>query len=1113
MRAFLSNFLLATFIVVFAVPQTLLAQSYNWTPPTGAAFQNNTPSPINVSGFEQTKSGALNLGPGTPNNTSGNVLSVNGQVILSPTQNEFDGAQPSNQILASFLSKTAFFGKDTFWVGHPLGTGGSPSIVLSGQLKYTPRDANGNPIAGQQPADGRVLTSMADGTLGFTDGGLPPGSEDGDILIWNSNCQCWETGPVTTGTTLPDGVNQGDILVWNGTTWVIGQDQTGGPGSLPAGAQGQTMWYDNNAWRATDQIKHDSYTPSIPVGSPAVTRTYINNEVVKIPGSREVEIGTDNGISVTRLKSKNVVVTGSGYISLGSGAPNSFTTLASPTVTFNNGGGNQDVNFGNINGNVNNNHITTFFSNAVKFKGPAGDPLALAPGAGRIPYSADEDGTFKWNRSFTYLNIPSIIIPGFPNITVPAYSRLKLANNSPTEVSTFQNEGMTLLQDNLYADGKVYARDDVRVEDTGDLYLDEVDAPSILPSANVGLIPLCWNLNTKKVMRCPGSGGNGGSTPPGGAANTPNSLVTQTFYEDTTLNFDDIEETTPVTITYCGAGGGGGGGGAGDINPDVDQVGSDARGKGGGGGAGGRKGVCLDQTVNVDPGDELFLDVGDGGQGGKGSVRQVSRVERVGSISATDGPGVWDVFNPAFYGFANWPGIDINGNINIIYEINGIEVHGGFQAGNVSSLYDLGTLDNNVVSSIGGAGGATLIKKNGVQVGASASGGLGGDRGGNAGLLPGAGGVADVWWRGGQMGRDVNGNFTDFDGVSQVGSGSYGGAAGSGERHNPTEENPHTPSASGHGYGGYSGPTTASGNWRYDPWFSGRWGVPGVTGLASNGGGGGGGSSGYPSVDTTTSYATVPSLRGGKGGNGGPGYVTVTYSTPGATGGFGPDTSWVKNTAGTHTFDLSTLPSQTTSLTIEVWGSGGGGGPVTNISSPVNLVGGGGASGTYKTINWPIPAQCIGNPSLCGSLTAIVAPGGNLGISGGNLTHATDGSQTKVQRNTGVVIITGNGGKHGIVANPSAVPVYEYQNGPPIANSPMGVGGVGGGVSGVGSNNPNDNINGNPGQSGSNGGFGGSAIINGFGRGGNGAKVQNIGGIPSASPATAGQDGGVRISW
>ncbi len=1100
MRAFLSNFLLATFIVVFAVPQTLLAQSYNWTPPTGAAFQNNTPSPINVSQFEQTKTGDLNLsqslnvGPGTPNSTNGNVLSVNGQVIFSPTQNIFDGIQPNNQILASFLPKTAFFGSSTFMVGTITGLGGSPSILLSGKLKYTPRNPDGSLVTGQQPAVGRVLTvTDASGGLGYTDGGLPPGSTDGDILIWDETCNCWITGP--NDGDLPDGTNQYDILVWDTTTnsWIIGIDQTGdGTTQLPAGAQGQTMWYDNNAWRATDQIKHTTNnTPGFQGQTTSITNDYIN-----LKGSNTIEVGMNTG-GRTLLRSPITAINADQSLSLG--VPNSGqTNINSPSLQFSNmttsaaAGGQEvdflskrvsffspEINFLNSNSSnplfgpsqtvnlqssnvnfknpVNGPQAVKFESSDIKFKGPTNNPLALEPGAGRIPYSVDANGTFKWNRNFIYTENPAAAAFGWPTAS------LELRNNAPGEISSFSNAGITYLADLAYLDGKTVANDDVRITDQGDLYLDEVDFASILPSASSYLVHLCWNTNTKKVMRCPSENV---IDPVDGTSPGLMGEVTETFYTTRNLTFDDITVPTDVSFDFCGGGGGGGGGGAGThsvvgTNNSDDQ--SYQNGGGGGGGGGGGKGRCTQSVHTFNPGDVLTMEMGAGGLGGAKGFRRMT----------------------------------IQGS-------------------------DLVQVDSDFARP-GGWGGNTVLKRNGAVIDTIGGGGpgLGGTNAGGPSVGFGGGGGSldepDPWWNIGSNGNSNQAGICVSCG-GQGGTGERWQTATSGDVYTAVEY----PVQSGRGTPGFSGPTYGNGQlqndiFAADPWR--RWGGPGANGYFANGGGGGGGSFGFPGSNGWILF------NGGNGGNGGGGYVTVSYSTPNPNNNSGGTNSWVQSTAGTYTFDLSTLPVQTTSINLELWGGGAGGGPfITSASNNVNSVGGGGGGGAYRALTYQLPPECLPTNSIgcvgsAANLTVTVGAGGALGVSSStgnssNLALPGSGTETKITRYGSAISAINNtsvarayGGNGGGLANPAN---YPYQIAPSVINDPTGAGGAGGLAT---NNNGSGGINGNNGQGGENGGFGGTAVSGGFGRGGNGGKHQVVGGISTDFPATSGQDGGVRISW
>lgn len=225
MRHLLSNFFLVVFIFLFAVPPQLMAQN-TWTPPTQPAVGGNTPSPINVSQFAQTKQGKLTVDGGFVSNTGSNL---NGPTVL-----DVSPSQPNNSgynLVFNFL-------KSYFLNSLQVGSEGSvgPEVKIVGQLKYKPTDSSGDiPDDSFIPQPGQVLKATdTEGTIAWGTA-IPDGVNPGDTLIWDEICNCWTTGP------------------------------GGGSGNLPPAEAGQTLWYngDIGEWQATSKINHNDTTTNI----------------------------------------------------------------------------------------------------------------------------------------------------------------------------------------------------------------------------------------------------------------------------------------------------------------------------------------------------------------------------------------------------------------------------------------------------------------------------------------------------------------------------------------------------------------------------------------------------------------------------------------------------------------------------------------------------------------------------------------------------------------------------------------------------------------------------------------------------------------------------------
>jgi hypothetical protein len=556
MRAFLSKFLLSIFIVVFAFPVSLLAQENSWTPPSGPPLGNNTPAPINEGIFPQTKRGGFRL--------DSNTL--------------FPGASFQNFLPSFFMNNVQ--------VGTA-GEGVGPTLSINGSLKFRPAYVDGT-STDTQPQVGYVLTALdTEGTVGWVPAaGLPNGGNQGDTLIWDSTCNCWTTGP-------------------GGGT---------GGANLPTGTLGQTMWHNGTAWEATDQIKHGTFAG----GGYMVTR--LSNPAVQIPGP-SILIGSNNSLipgmpsstSGTRILSKTVnIINGlidseaniaSKNINIGSDDPSfgaNNLKLEATDISFNSLNQlPQNVNFesNNINFGLgdddNVNQTTTFYSDAVKFRN-----INATPGAGRIPYAIDDEGTFKWNDRFTYnLNQD----PAFP----ASVGQLTLFNPDGG-IAVFRNEGMSSLADDVVIGEQGAASG-------GELYLRGLSTGSIMERTQGLIQPLCYVYTTKRVVTCDTDvpGQNPGDTP----ILTPDIGGSVTYTSFSTQQSHVFDFTGDVEVKYCGGGGGGGGGGIGSPSGSNNETGFGAN-----GGGGGSAGDCEEVTLSVTPGDELTWSIGAGGNGGNGAM-------------------------------------------------------------------------------------------------------------------------------------------------------------------------------------------------------------------------------------------------------------------------------------------------------------------------------------------------------------------------------------------------------------------------------------------------------------------------------------------------------------
>ncbi len=388
---------------------------------------------------------------------------------------------------------------------------------------------------------------------------------------------------------MPDGVNTGDTLIWNETCncWETEPGGGSGPGgSFPDGTQGQTMWYDNGAWIATDKIKHISQF---------FDETNITNQAINLTASKQVNIRADindpnSNILVAATHAK---IAGQDTIDIGDG---NFITLDSDNIRIM--GDTTELKTPVINFKPSFDSVpqtVTFNSSAVKFKGPVSNPSLFDAGIGRIPYSTDNDGTFKWNKFLTYGQVP--LAPGI-NL-----GQLILANPD-NGIAVFANQGMTWLGS------------DTAIAEGGNLYLEGLSDGGLGNIAAGNVKHLCYVENTKKVVKCPPESGPG-SGPVVGVGTTPLGEGTALFTSLHNGQEYQFNFSGPISVKYCGGGGGGGGGGIGSSGP------GGGAGTGGGGGGGGEAGKCQTEGFNVTNGDILRWNIGQGGTGGHGKFYRI----------------------------------------------------------------------------------------------------------------------------------------------------------------------------------------------------------------------------------------------------------------------------------------------------------------------------------------------------------------------------------------------------------------------------------------------------------------------------------------------------------
>ncbi len=1037
MRTFLSRVFLLALIVSFSVPASLFAQTiqedaaeldpyqpvdppvnpqtnpptstgYNWTAPNGGPLGNNVAAPLNVSDLEQNKIGGASFGT--------TVLPANNQ-LWSAQNTRLDG-QTSVNGRALFGYGLSALGANDFinympslFAGSTLqiGSGGNigTQVNINGKIFYKPTNANGtlvNPANGGYPPNNSVLKAGTNGEVVWG-AALPNGVNEGDILIWNSSCECWQTTTNTGGGNLPPG-NGWETLSWNpnapagwkannffnvntsikavytdkttknislntdeniptGGVGVLGRNVTiasdkfnlplfisslcapncpnptgkvltatnslgelawvdpstlgggGGEGNntFPIASPGQTMWFngDTSSWEATSWITH-KVEPTFPSTAPG-NKTFLKAQRVFTGNENDTAAGIFN-VNSRYLNFGRTPITSNGSGGQTSSPSTQETNFLSKSINF----GNSTINLIHPDFTNTQNQDVTFYSDNIKFKGitAQGATNNLDPGAGRLAYSADDEGTFKWAKGLVYNLIPNFIIPGY-TASVFTLKKPDIGGTTTQSSVMFINQGSSLLQDDVTM--------------MGDLNLEGLEEPTPDQHAAGIVKHICFldDGEDNKVVKCTGQVDPDPGEPilPGGdGTQIYTSLDSATGY---VFNF-----TGPVSVRYCGGGGGGGGGGIGRHN-SVDASNDDQNGvgRGGNGGGGGASGECNTQTINVVPGDRITWNIGSGGAGGSGATY---RIPNGGDVVSANGGGTGQItsvsFEPASGSPTVWPTV-VGGN-------------GGSPGGSIATGVDFPASHGNITLATGSF--AWYF-----------NGGPGSDNvgyynfGNSAGNTPGSGGIGGVGEQRNLLG-ELNYNVA-------YNEPSYRGGGGLAYT---SEANPNIP------YGG-----------------SGRYGA-----LANGGGGGGGGAGKAVTQELLGNNQYQYDFKGGWGGPGGPGYVRIS-GLPIETASSGERVFDIPGSYTLSSFEINNIPESVTSFNVQMWGAGGGAGSVNTGGSSVKRSGGGG-SGEYRTMTLTrsqlLNARFIvGVKGNNGTYTQGATPGTDVSTSG------TTGNLSKVE--------------------------------------------------------------------------------------------------------------------
>ncbi len=589
------------------------------------------------------------------------------------------------------------------------------------------------------PTPGQVLeTSDNQGNIAWGDG-LPPGGNNGDVLVWNSTTNQWESTTFNVTGSLPPGNSTGQSLRWTGTAWQV-TDAVKTPSDT-------TVQIGANASNTAVMIGNTVNTSFMQINSNSLN---LNPDAISIPLN-----GTAAAGKVLASSNNTGALAWTDVSSLPGGLPAGTTGQ----TLWHNGTSWQPTSKLIWNGAG---EVLKFEGSGLLLKGEGG---ALDPAEGRFLQSKNDQGEVVWNKYFVYKDIP--YVDDGVDKHIDSIEILE-SNGDDTRTSGLANYGeYTYLANRLEVDGLTFLNNDTEVNGesilngnttistSGDLWLEGIDAlpPTQMDlngnpvSMNYNLESLCINRQDFKVVLCdPGAG-------------KPKPQVIGTFTETfgpgsgTGVSFPRPNQAPgPVEVKMCAAGGGGGGGGRG-FEIDLNEYGH-----GGGGGGGGGKGQCSTTTINPGDGEEItWTSIGAGGSGGS-----------PGNIDVVYGYGEPYQVNANTAATSGQPG----GGTQVYFEGNLLASlmggSGGYAGGNASTSGQ----------GIGGSGGssdltvATVWWHKGANGQIDSEGGNGGHGGKGEDNASGQGG------EGGGSGQFQSGQ--QFGGNGMQGAAGYGGGGGGG---------------------------------------------------------------------------------------------------------------------------------------------------------------------------------------------------------------------------------------------------------------------------------------------------------------------------------------------
>ncbi len=1108
-----------TIVALTFGPYSALAQN-TWTPPTQAPTGGNVPAPVNIGPLDQKKTGGLSI-RGTFQSLS--LSRLTGSTILQPDTN-------NTGFLVNFLR--AYNYNDVYF-------GDSNSFNLSGQitpvdlsvfgrLRYEQADTNGNPVQG---VAGNVLVSDAQGFASWADpstisggGGadarLPNGTLQGDTLYWDTATSKWKVatnvvinpasniafrvigtagdfGVLSDGRAsadkltinqelrinldnspgaiagqvlrlmpdglarwtdaLPAGGNTGDTLVWNGTSWVTTNVNNGA--NLPNGVSvGDTIRWTGTTWDKTSLFQVGTQAQPNAVKTDGVNTSSISLTTNSNAGSNLTLFSPTIRLLGSPVQTGDILtaVDSTGKIAWADPATVGVGGALPPgtdnyTLRYN----------ADLPGWEQTDRITIDDDDDTIYIGTASPTSNIylsnsdtdSSVTGRFLSSGDGFGKVNWNRNFVYEDIPYGQNQHIDSINV-------LASEDSDRVTAFANYGAyTYLKNDLQVDGPSTFNGPVVVDDNSPLTVNGGDV-NINNDGRLFIENLPGQINTNNLVPVCWdtqthriSKCTAYAPDPGGFENN-DTPMTVTYGPGDNNQHITFTEDTNLDITWCGGGGGGGSGGLGA--PILDNNSEFVNGYGAGGGGGGAAAECHSVNRDFSAGQVLSWNIGESGQGGLGAGIQ---------IGGSSNSNIITVINPEDGGDGEPTYLLLNGSQTETI------AYGGFGGKKGCSNFEIGS-------------GSTCDMYHGY-------GGTIGGSGGNISLS------LSSSWHNGEPGK----------GPAFPGCNSCGGSGGDGESQNGA--NPSNAQGSGGGDGG-GGVIVGNNPITIYNGFNGHDGV-----LPGSGGGGGGGSFGR----IANSYNG--STSSGAGGDGAEGFVRIT-GPANILNGSAQVNEVVYNTPGTYLFDLANLPDNQTIINVELWGGGGGGGGLQyNTSTPGTFKAGGGGAGSYVKLVWDLAAtlsaselNCINGPSTnCNDVGITVGAGGSLGVSAitpNPVTGQTSGGTSRICFGNGGGICAVDGNSDGSPDNLGGNPAFQAPGGNAGSST---LGGSGGNTTATG--NPGLTItavDGGNGQTPAAGGLGGT-VQGGYGRGGNGAVIQNVGGFITPTPATNGAPGRVRIYW